>query len=151
MPEQFTHRAICQLHERGQVIRDHFVSQLLSSNPLGDPYVRPLWVYTPPGYDAGPRRRYPAVYVIQGYTGTIAMWRNRSPFRQPFPELDYTAAASGDSIAVRIYQQANAAAGQSFEVDNLSLITGSTDTIPPTVPAGVAALSAGLRPARLSH
>jgi phospholipase C len=62
---------------------------------------------------------------------------------QAFPELDYTAAATGDSIAVRIYQQANAAAGQSFEVDNLSLITGSTDTTPPTVPAGVAATAKG--------
>jgi hypothetical protein len=25
--------------------------------------------------------------VIQGYTGSIAMWRNRSPWRRPFPEL----------------------------------------------------------------
>src|SRR4030088_254591 len=46
MPEQFTHRAICQLHERGQVIRDHFVSQVLSSNPLGDPVVFALAGYS---------------------------------------------------------------------------------------------------------
>src|SRR6185437_13234334 len=47
------------------------------------------------------------------------------------------------SIAVRIYQQANAASGQSFEVDNLSLIAGSADTTPPTVPTGVAASANG--------
>ena len=62
---------------------------------------------------------------------------------QAFPEVDYTSVATGDSIAVRIYQQANAASGQSFEVDNLSLIAGSADTTPPTVPTGVAATANG--------
>jgi len=62
---------------------------------------------------------------------------------QAFPEIDYTSATTGDSIAVRIYQQANAASGQSFEVDNLSLITESVDTTPPTVPTGVVATANG--------
>jgi Putative esterase len=61
-------------------------SELLRGNPLGDPHERPLFVYTPPGYDDEPERRYPAVYVIQGYTGQVAMWRNRSAYRLPFPE-----------------------------------------------------------------
>src|SRR3989442_798020 len=61
------------------------VSDVLRGNPLGDPHERPLWVYTPPGY-AGGGARYPAVYVIQGFTGQIEMWRNRSPFRPTFPE-----------------------------------------------------------------
>jgi hypothetical protein len=59
---------------------------LLRDNPLGDPYQRPLLVYVPPGYSDDPGRRYPAVYVIQGYTGHVSMWRNRTPYRQPFPE-----------------------------------------------------------------
>jgi len=58
---------------------------------------------------------------------------------QAFPEIDYTALHSGDSLDLRVLQQANAAAGQSFEVDNLSLVNGSTDTTPPTVPTGVTA------------
>jgi hypothetical protein len=33
-------------------------SDALRDNPLGDPHVRPLWVYTPPEYDGGP-----AVYM----------------------------------------------------------------------------------------
>lgn len=61
-------------------------SELLRDNALGDPPDRPLWVYTPPGYDAEPGRRYPSIYVIQGYSGHLAMWHNRTPFRQPFPE-----------------------------------------------------------------
>ena len=29
-------------------------SQALTGNPLGDPHARPLYVYTPPGYDDEP-------------------------------------------------------------------------------------------------
>jgi S-formylglutathione hydrolase FrmB len=70
----------------GQLEEHLIVSELLRDNPLGDPHERPLWVYLPPGYDDDPDRRYPAVYVIQGYGGHLTMWRNRVPFRQPFPE-----------------------------------------------------------------
>jgi len=62
-------------------------SAVLEGNPLGDPHMRPLWVYVPPGYDGDESRRYPSVYVIQGLTGQLDMWRNRSPFRKNFPEL----------------------------------------------------------------
>lgn len=64
-----------------------FESAALKGNPLGDPSRRPLWVYLPPGYDREPARRYPTVYEIQGLTGQVDMWRNRSPFRKNFPEL----------------------------------------------------------------
>ena len=57
---------------------EHVVtSDALRGNPLGDPHERPLWVYVPPGYDDEPDRRYPSIYVIQGYTGQLDMWRNR--------------------------------------------------------------------------
>jgi hypothetical protein len=62
-------------------------SEALRSNPLGDPHVRPLWVYVPPGYDEEPERRYPCVFVIQGMTGQLDMWRNREPFRPNYPEM----------------------------------------------------------------
>jgi hypothetical protein len=62
-------------------------SEALRGNALGDPNVRPLWVYTPPGYDNEPERRYPCVYVIQGLTGQLDMWRNREPFRPNYPEM----------------------------------------------------------------
>ena len=61
-------------------------SEVLKGNPLGDPSVRPLWVYTPPGYDDDPGRRYPCVYVIQGLTGQLDMWANREAFRVNYPE-----------------------------------------------------------------
>jgi hypothetical protein len=58
----------------------------LRGNPLGDPTERPLHVYVPPGYDDEPDRRYPSVYVLQGYTGHVGMWDNRSPYRLTFVE-----------------------------------------------------------------
>jgi molybdopterin converting factor small subunit len=63
------------------------VSAALRDNPLGDAAERPLWVYLPPGYDDDQDARYPVIYLIQGYTGTLGMWRNRSPFRPTVLEL----------------------------------------------------------------
>ncbi|BCL81725.1 enterochelin esterase [Ktedonobacteria bacterium brp13] len=64
-----------------------FESEVLKNNPLHDPFQRPLWVYLPPGYDTETERRYPTIYMIQGLTGQLDMWRNRSAFRKNFPEL----------------------------------------------------------------
>jgi len=63
-----------------------YPSELLRDNPLGDPHERPVMVYLPPGYDVSDQR-YPSIYVTMGYTGHIGMWFNRTPFRQPYPEL----------------------------------------------------------------
>jgi hypothetical protein len=94
-------------------------SELLRGNPLRDPHERPLWVYTPPGYAGEPGRRYPSVYVIQGYTGHLTMWRNRSPFRQPFTETaDQMFAAGQAPPAIVVYVDAWTAYGGSQFVDS---------------------------------
>jgi len=72
-------------------------SDALRGNPLGDPNSRPLWVYVPHGYDDDARRRYPALYVIQGLTGQLDMWRNRSAFRPNPVELCDTLFAGDDA------------------------------------------------------
>lgn len=81
---------------QGRVEEHVFSSTVLRTNPLGDPAERPLWVSLPPGYDAEPDRRYPTIYMIQGLTGQLDMWRNRSPFRPNFPELADQLIASGE-------------------------------------------------------
>ena len=53
-------------------------SDLLAGNPLGDPARRPLWVYRPPGVEPDHPKPLPSVYVIQGYTGQIDAWANRT-------------------------------------------------------------------------
>jgi Putative esterase len=78
-------------------IDEHLITSLaLRDNPLGDPAARPLWVYVPPGYDAGDGR-LPSVYVIQGYTGSLDMWANREAYRQPYPEAADALFASGQA------------------------------------------------------
>ena len=94
-------------------------SDALRDNPLGDPHVRPIWVYVPPGYDADSDRRYPSVYVLQGYTGFVTNWRNRTPYRQPFPEMADKHIAAGDiSPCIVVYVDAWTALGGSQFVDS---------------------------------
>ena len=59
-------------------------SEALAENPLGDPARRPLYVYSPPGVDES--GAYASVYVIQGMTGQLDMWHNRSPFEPTMVE-----------------------------------------------------------------
>jgi len=65
----------------GRLDRVAIESEALQGNPLGDPHVRPLWVYLPPGYDDDADPRYPTIYAIQGLTGQVDMWANRPPHR----------------------------------------------------------------------
>ncbi|HTW97822.1 MAG TPA: alpha/beta hydrolase-fold protein [Acidimicrobiales bacterium] len=70
-------------------------SAALAANPLGDPAVRPLYVYLPPGYDDGPGRRYPVVYVLHGFAGTVSRWAQRPPFAPSYPEAADALFAAG--------------------------------------------------------
>jgi S-formylglutathione hydrolase FrmB len=101
-------------------LEEHVIeSALLRDNPLGDPHERPLWVYVPPGYDDDTERRYAAVYVIQGYTGHLGMWRNRMPFRQPFVETADAVFARGEAPpTIVVYVDAWTAYGGSQFVDS---------------------------------
>lgn len=63
----------------GTVVNIRHESEVLKGNPLGDPYVRDLFVYLPPGYD-GSDARYPSVYCLTGFTGRGKMLLNDSAF-----------------------------------------------------------------------
>ena len=72
---------------RGKLDEIEIDSRALRGNPLGDPHVRPLWVYRPPAYETDAARRFPAIYLIQGLTGQVDMWKNRTSFRPNVIEL----------------------------------------------------------------
>jgi hypothetical protein len=96
-----------------------FESEVLKGNALDDPHVRPLWVYLPPGYDEDEERRYPSIYVIQGLTGQLDMWRNRTPFRRTFPELADELFALGESPpAILVWVDAWTSLGGSQFIDS---------------------------------
>ena len=103
----------------GRIDHRTISSAVLAGNPLGDPAERPLWVYVPPGYEDDPGRRYPSVYVLQGYTGHVAMWANRSAYRLPFPEAaDELFASAGAPPCIVVYVDAWTAYGGSQFVDS---------------------------------
>jgi putative esterase len=68
----------------GRLDEHELESGALRGNRLGDPHLRPLWVYVPPGTGDA---RLPSIYLIQGHTGQVDMWRNRSAFRPNVLEL----------------------------------------------------------------
>jgi hypothetical protein len=104
---------------RGRLERQVLSSRLLAGNPLGDPADRPLEVYLPPGYDEDPDRRYPSVYVAQGYTGAEPMWHNRSAFRPTFPESADRLFAEGEAPpCILVFFDAWTAYGGSQFVDS---------------------------------
>ena len=70
---------------RGRVDELVIESVALRDNPLGDPSVRPIWVYSPPGGEG--QRQLPVIYLIQGFSRQLDMWRNRSPQRLTAIEL----------------------------------------------------------------
>jgi enterochelin esterase-like enzyme len=61
-------------------------SKILRGNPLGDPHVRKLGVWLPPGYDHGGRKRYPVLYDLVGFTGSGLAHANWKPFGDNVPE-----------------------------------------------------------------
>ncbi|MGH2972351.1 MAG: alpha/beta hydrolase [Gaiellaceae bacterium] len=104
---------------RGRIDEHVLASEALHGNPLGDPAERPLWVYVPPAYDAEPERRFPALYLIQGMTGQIDMWRNRSAFRPSVPELvDRLFADEGCPPALVVYVDCWTSVGGSQFLDS---------------------------------
>jgi hypothetical protein len=71
-------------------------SEALAANPLGDPSIRPLYVYRPPGVELDHPKALPSVYVIQGYTGQLDMWFTRQPFEPTMIERLDAMFAAGD-------------------------------------------------------
>jgi enterochelin esterase family protein len=64
---------------QGTVLNLRHESEVLRNNPLGDPHVRDLFVYLPPGYEES-GDRYPTVYCLTGFTGRGKMLLNDNAF-----------------------------------------------------------------------
>jgi len=70
----------------GEVVEFTHNSQVLRGNALGDPHIRTHMVWLPPQYRDEPRRRFPVLYDLAGYTGSgpaRVAWKN---FDENMPE-----------------------------------------------------------------
>ncbi|MGH2997933.1 MAG: alpha/beta hydrolase [Gaiellaceae bacterium] len=135
----------------GRLDEHELDSPALAGNPLGDPSRRPLWVYVPPGARNVP---LPAVYLIQGMTGQVDMWRNRSAFRPTLLELvDRLFAEEGCPPARVVFVDAWTSLGGSQFVDSPATgdyhtylcdeVVAFVDEHYPTTARGIAGKSSG--------
>ncbi|HEX7587971.1 MAG TPA: alpha/beta hydrolase-fold protein [Anaerolineae bacterium] len=69
----------------GTVIIETVTSQVLRGNPLGDPFVRRVPIYLPPGYESG-SARYPVAFVLTGFTGRGTMFLNDTAWEETLPQ-----------------------------------------------------------------
>jgi enterochelin esterase-like enzyme len=69
----------------GQLVVLEHTSRILKDNPLGDPHVRKLAVWLPPGYSGG-RKRFPVLYDLVGFTGSGLSHIAWKPFGDNVPE-----------------------------------------------------------------
>lgn len=80
----------------GRVVHHEVDSLALRGNPLNDPTTRPLFVQLPPSYDRAAHRRFPTIYLLQGFTGRAPAWFYRPPFSPTFPEMIDQKMAAGE-------------------------------------------------------
>lgn len=75
---------------QGTLVVLELESKVLADNPLGDPYLRKLAVWLPPGYDEaagrGRGRRFPVLHDLVGFTGSGLAHLNWRPFDENVPE-----------------------------------------------------------------
>ena len=130
-------------------------SQALTGNPLGDPHRRPLIVQLPPAYDAEPERRFPTIYVLQGLTNQVDMWRNRNSFRRnPLEELDARFASGEVPPVIVVYVDAWTSLGGSQFVDSPGTGRYATylcDELVPFVDAGYRTMAAAAHRGLAGH
>ena len=133
-------------------------SEALTGNPLGDPRLRPLYVYTPPGYDDDDERCYPSVYLLQGLTGQVDMWQSRKAFTRTTPEaVDAWFTANGGTPAIVVFVDAWTSLGGAQFIDSpatgryhtylceevVPYVDASYRTMPGAAHRGVAGKSSG--------
>jgi len=64
---------------KGTVVTERVTSRALEGNLPGDPHVRDLHVYLPPGYERG-SERYSVAWCLSGFTGRGRMLLNDNPW-----------------------------------------------------------------------
>ncbi len=91
----------CGLELKGRVVIEQVTGQALEGNPLGDPHIRRIPVYLPPGYD-GAAASYPVIYWLHGFTGFGLSALSPSPWVPTLPECMERAIAGGAPPAILV-------------------------------------------------
>jgi enterochelin esterase-like enzyme len=68
--------------QQGQIASHSFESRVLKSNPLGDPYIRDVIVYLPPGYSRSDDNGYTAIIYLAAFGSFGKAVLNLDPFSE---------------------------------------------------------------------
>ena len=68
--------------QQGRIASHSFECKVLKSNPLGDPYVRDLVIYLPPGYSQSDDNGYTAIIYLAAFGGFGKAVLNLDPFSE---------------------------------------------------------------------
>jgi enterochelin esterase family protein len=109
----------------GRIVMESFESEALRGNAAGDPAVRTVPVYLPPGYDDG-ARRYPVVYVLTGFTGRGRMLLNDNLWAPPLDRRMDALIAAGSPEMILVMPDCATRYGGSQYLD--STATGRYET-----------------------
>lgn len=60
----------------GRLVEFKLSAPALKNNLLGDPSEQSVAVYLPPGYQTATTKRFPTLYLLHGFTGSIKAWTN---------------------------------------------------------------------------
>ena len=85
----------------GRVVIEQLESRALVGNPHGDPHVRQIPVYLPPGYD-GSSASYPTIYWLHGFTGIGLSAINANPWVPSLPACMDRVIAAGAPPAILV-------------------------------------------------
>lgn len=85
----------------GRVTIEKVESRALLGNPLGDPHVREIPVYLPPGYDRA-TAAYPVIYWLHGFTGIGLSATNAGPWVPSLPQCMDRVIAAGAPPAILV-------------------------------------------------
>ena len=112
--------------KRGRVEIVAFESDVLRGNAAGDPHVRRVPIYLPPGYDTDPHKRFPVVLVLTGFTGRGRMLLNDNPWSPSLDDRMDALIAAGSPELVLVMPDCFTRFGGSQYVD--STATGRYET-----------------------
>lgn len=87
----------CAEGGRGDVQRIRVHGKSLEGNLAGDSPDRDVTVYLPPSYAKSPKRRYPVLYLLHGFTDTDAQWMGLKKHFVNVPESADRAMAAGSA------------------------------------------------------
>ncbi|MGR3811895.1 alpha/beta hydrolase-fold protein [Jiulongibacter sp. NS-SX5] len=103
-------------------------------SPTVGPEQRRMFIYTPPGYDQNPKKKYPVMYLLHGAGGDEEVWVNRGRANYIIDNL--IAAGKAKPMIVVI---------TNGDVNNTATVLDrEAFATPKTTPGGVGAMAAGL-------